>query len=124
MKTYAVILKASGAEVHRYQHDGGPVAWHGMEFDTHDHVELSPPPPQPMPTRVWTPAEFLRRLTQEERIAARRLALTDELVQDFMHLLDRVEDVRNDDPDTVRGLAYLTQVGVLAGGRAEEILHG
>jgi len=50
--TYAVIEKATGAEVYRYTADA-PVAWAGFEFATHDHVAqadpLAPAAPEVVP---------------------------------------------------------------------------
>lgn len=42
---YAVIRKADGVEVYRYQHSE-PVEWLGMEFVDYDHIE-SPEDPTP-----------------------------------------------------------------------------
>lgn len=98
MPSFAVISKATGQEVYRYQYEA-PVEFEGYPF-----------------------AGFLKRFTQDERIAARDLARTDARIEDFMHLLDRAEEVRSDDPDTLGGLARLTELGVLAEGRMAEIL--
>lgn len=124
MPSFAVISKATGQEVYRYQYEA-PVEFEGYPFADFDHTPVpdeQPAAPAPLPLFVWTPAGFLKRFSQDERIAARDLARTDARIEDFMHLLDRAEEVRSDDPDTLGGLARLTELGVLAEGRVAEIL--
>lgn len=125
MTTYAVIEKLTQTEVYRYQNDT-PVEWEGWEFATHDHVPLPDEAAPEAPPReiVWTKLVFQRRFTDEERIAFRARAKTDPYAEDFNELLRVADDVRSTDPDVLRGLNYLTQVGILAEGRAQEILNG
>ena len=54
MTTYAVIRKADQVEVHRYA-EAAPVEWQGMEFATHDHVEVPPEvvPVAPVRAEDW-----------------------------------------------------------------------
>lgn len=82
-------------------------------------------PPQTAPAaapRVITKLTFLRLLTQAERIAFRTAAKADPVMEDFMALLDIAQDVDKDDPDVVSGLQKAEQAGLLAPGRATEIL--
>lgn len=37
--------------------------------------------------------QFFQRITPAERIAIRRMAQTDEIIADFLHMLDRADDV-------------------------------
>lgn len=67
-----------------------------------------------------TRLEFARRLTLEERIAIR--ASADPVVADIMHLVDLAQEIRLDDADTIAGVEYLERAGLLAPGRAREIL--
>ena len=124
MLHFSVIAKATGQEVYRYQYEA-PVEFEDYPFADFDHV-LAPDEqaaaPAPLPLFVWTPAGFLKRFSQDERIAVRELARADSRIEDFVHLLDRAEEVRSDDPDTLGGLARLTELGVLAEGRMAEIL--
>ena len=76
----------------------------------------------PAVVRPLSRLEFLRRFTAPERVAIRQS--TDPYVQDFYHLLDAAAEVRVDDPDTVAGLAYLAQIGLLTQARADAILEG
>jgi len=82
-------------------------------------VEFPPPPPVPRELQL-TKLQFLRLFTTGERIAIR--ASTDPVIVDFMQLLDLAQDVRLDDPDTVQGVHYLESEGLIAAGRAAEIL--
>lgn len=126
MTTYAVISKATGAEVYRYAHTE-PVPWQGMEFDTHDHVpqpEEPAPPAQPVPAFVWTRLEYLRRFTPAERITIRGAAASSPVLNDYLLLLDLAEEVRSDDPDTIAAVQMLEGSGLIAPGRAAEILGG
>lgn len=74
----------------------------------------------PRPSVPLSRLDFLRRFTPQERIAAR--ASNDPIIVDFMDLLAAVSSVQLDDPDTVAAIGYLEQLGILAAGRAAEIL--
>jgi hypothetical protein len=126
MTTYAVINRATGAEVYRYQHTEA-VPWQGMEFATHDHVALPDDPPPdapPVPAFVWTRLEYLRRFTGTERVTIRAAAAASPVLADYLHLLDLAEEVRSDDPDTIAAVQMLEGAGLIAPGRAAEILGG
>lgn len=130
MPVYVVTRKADGAEVYRYQHIE-PVAWIGMEFATHDHTEIAEPPAAPAPLstvyggrRELTPLEFLRLLTQPERVAIRTAAKQNATIEDYLDLIDKADTVNLDNDDVSGGLTLLEQAGLLASGRAEEILNG
>lgn len=73
-------------------------------------------------SRVMTKLAFLRRMTQAERVAFRQAAKVDPVLEDFMALLDLAMDVNKDDPDVISGLQKAEQAGLLATGRAAEIL--
>jgi len=125
MRTFIVTDKSTGAEVYRYSADVA-IEWHGMAFATHDHTPLPEVPEQPAPAvaKVWDRIEYLRLLTAEERIAIREAARTDLVVEDIVDLQRNAGVIRSDDPDLIRALTYLTAVGILAGGRLQEILNG
>lgn len=79
------------------------------------------PEPVPLP-RHLAPASFKRRLTQPERIGIREAAKVSAEVYDFMDLLDTSKFIDLDDPLTQYGLQQLEAGGLLAAGRAAEIL--
>ncbi len=126
MTTYIVTNKATGTEIYRYAADS-PIAWSGMEFDTHNHIAESPEESvtDVIPTSyTWTKIEYLRRFTQEERIAIRTAAKTSAVLEDYMQLLELASEVKSDDPDIVAALTMLESVGLIGAGRAQEIING
>lgn len=126
MPTYIVTRKSDGAEVYRYSHTD-PVSWQGMEFATHDHTPVADPVPEPAPAPVGvtlTKLEYLRRFTQAERIAIRAAAAQSPQLADYMQLLELATEVRTDDPDTIAAVQMLEAAGLIATGRAQEILNG
>lgn len=81
-----------------------------------------PDPPQFVQPRHLAPASFKRRLTQPERIGIRQAAKISAEVYDFMDLLDTSKFIDLDDPLTQYGLQQLEAGGLLAAGRALEVL--
>lgn len=92
--------------------------WEIPEGFTLELLEIPQPPK--IPILELTQLEFLRRFTSQERIAAKTSA--DPVIEDFMYLLTLAQNIRLDDPDTIAGVNYLEQQGILAEGRATEIL--
>ena len=127
MAEYIVTRKSDGAEVYRYQSDT-PVEWNGMEFATHDHV------PAPAPSeeggsawfagRTMTKLEYLRRFTVEERVAIRAAAEQNAVLADYLQLMELAQDINTGDADTIAAVTMLEQAGLIAAGRAQEILNG
>lgn len=67
----------------------------------------------------WTKFEYLERFTSTERVAIRRRAKTDPIVEDFMELMNASGGIY---PSLARpGLTYLTQLGDLTAERAAAI---
>lgn len=62
------------------------------------------------------------RFTSEERAAIRAAALVNGAVADLCAMTDKAEMIHFDDPLTIGGLAQLEAAGLLAPGRAAEIL--
>lgn len=85
---------------------------------------FSPPaePPAPPPVRELTKIDYLKRFTQEERIAIRSAAKVNPVAEDYIELLNAATVIHLDDPDTVKGVKTLEAAGLLAPGRAEQIL--
>lgn len=84
--------------------------------------------PQPV-SRILTHLEFRRRFTQAERIAvdnyASNTSLTAAQKATFCTLLEDMRvasGINLDDPGTIMGVKYLEQCGLIAVGRAAEIL--
>lgn len=124
MSTYIVTRKSDGVEVYRYNADA-PIEWGGMEFATHDHTpEVADGPVDVPPTKVWTKIAYLRRFTQEERVAIRSAAKVVPELEDYLALLELADEVRSDDSDIASALAILEGAGLIGAGRAQEILNG
>lgn len=67
----------------------------------------------------WTKFEYLERFTAPERVAIRRRAKTDPIVEDFLELMNASGGIY---PSLARpGLQYLAQLGDLTPARAVEI---
>lgn len=76
----------------------------------------------PPASRVVTKLEYLRLFTQEERVAIRTAAKANAVLEDYMELLALAEIVDLSDADTVAGVNALEMAGLIAPGRAQEIL--
>lgn len=84
-------------------------------------------PPESPPTTqaaVLSRLEFIRRFTPAERQAIRQARSSSTDLDDFMYLLEMAETVRTNNADVIAGLAMLEAGGLLATGRAAEILAG
>lgn len=69
-----------------------------------------------------TRLEFLSRFTVAERVAIRSAAKTDAIIEDFLAMLEAAQSVIPSHPDTVAGVGYLVQSGLLLPARAAEVL--
>lgn len=92
----------------------------GHFYDRESGIFAAPPAP-PAP-RTLSKLQFLRSLTQAERIAFRQAAKANPIMEDFMALLDLAENVDKDDADVVAGLQAAEAAGLIAAGRTAEIL--
>ena len=128
MTTYIVTRKSDQVEVCRYsaaEPTVSPILSDSYPFDEYDHTATADSDsPAPVVQWVWTPLEFLRKFTAAERITIRAAAKVNASLDDFMFLLERATEVHSDNPDVVNGLALLEAAGLLAAGRAAEILNG
>lgn len=123
MSEYVVTRKSDGAEVYRYISDA-TIEWNGMEFATHDHVIVVQQPVVPNGPRTMTKLEYLRRFTDKERIAIRAAAEQNAALADYLQLMELAQDINTGDPDTVAAVTMLEQAGLIALGRANEVLNG
>jgi hypothetical protein len=109
MPNYAVQDRATGENVYAYTADQ-PEHVGLYPFEQFNHI------PQKVViepvVREISGVSFLRRFSQEQRIAIRDLAKTNAVVDDFMRLLDATIAqggmVSLDDDDTVAGVYYLS----------------
>jgi hypothetical protein len=95
-------------------------------------VTVAPTPVDPVVTdsrkyggrRILSKLEFLELFTAEERIAIRQARGSSAALDDYLYLMELAQDVDLDNPKTQNGLIMLEQAGILASGRAQEILNG
>jgi len=85
---------------------------------------FTPPPPPPPPVDELHKVDFLRLFTQAERIAIRQAAKVNPVVEDYQAMLDAATIIRLSDPDIQEGIPELEDAGLLAPGRAAQILSG
>lgn len=77
----------------------------------------------PLPeARVLTRRAYLGLFTQEERVAIRNAAGSSPELYDYLAMLELAEEIDLDDPDTVGAVNMLEMVGLIAAGRADEVL--
>ena len=137
---YSVINKTSGLSVYEYQADT-PIEWEGMEFSTHDHVEVSAPVHiEDRPTkfggrRILTKLEFRslfpesaikaidRFEVQFEQAAFLNNDQKDEIRTSFKNY-NAAEDVNLDDPRWVPGLGLYVALGMMTADDVSEVLNG
>lgn len=72
--------------------------------------------------RVMTKLEYLRLFTGEERVGIRAAAKVSPVLEDYLALLELSGEISLDDPDTIAALNLLEMSGLIAAGRASEIL--
>lgn len=123
MANYAVQNRSTGEIVTAYTADA-PSHADIYPFDTYNHI---PQPEVVVPVvREVSGISYLRRFTQAERIAIRGAASQSAVLDDYLKLLDATISqggmVNLDDEDTVAAVQMLEYVGLIATGRAVEIL--
>lgn len=91
--------------------------WDGESFSA---------PTQENSVTKWDALDFMRLFTQAERIAIRTLAKSNAAADDFLDLLDKAAAtgtlVHSNDPDLLAALSAFESAGVIAEGRAAEIV--
>lgn len=124
MNEWIVQDRKTGAVVHVYPADE-PTDFAEYPFAQYNHV-LKKPDETPASAREISGVSFLRRFTQDERIAIREAAKASAKLDDYLKLLDAtiaqggVVDL--DDQDNADALALLESIGLIANGRAAEVL--
>lgn len=134
---YDVFRKSDGQKVFDYQADE-PVAWSGLEFDTHDHVgrvAVVVPPTKFGGRRILTKYEF-RSLFQEAALKAidrfevqfeQATFLTDAQKDDIrtgFKDYHEAQDVNLDNPRWAPGLGLYVALGMMTAAEVEEVLRG
>lgn len=130
MPIYRVTRKSDQAEVYRYASDAA-VEWVGMEFATHDHVEVpaepapEQPPPDPARWRI-TRLAFLNRFTDAEAVgidlASQGATVPAASMRRYMQKVNAATYIDLLRADARAGVQALEAAGLLAAGRATVIL--
>lgn len=128
MKNWIVTRIADGAIVYRYQSEDA-VEWQGMEFATHAHTEDAPEPPppaEPPQDRRITKLAFRSRFTSTERAAityaAKQATPQGAAVQSYLDDTQAATFIDLSRPETRAGVQALEAAGLIAAGRAAQIL--
>ena len=96
-----------------------------LGYEGQGFFPFTPEPPPPPPVDELHKVDFLRLFTQAERIAIRQAAKVNQVVEDYQDMLEASpEKVRLSDPDIQEGVPELEDAGLLAPGRAAQILSG
>ena len=124
MADYIVTRKSDGAEVLRYSAAQAQEV-NGFDLVDYEHAEWHPDAPVvERASRVMTKLEYLRRFTVGERVAIRAAAEQNAVLADYLQLMELAQDINTGDPDTIAAVTMLEQAGLIAAGRAQEILNG
>ena len=120
MSNYVVERRDTGEVVYAYGADQA-VEWPDYPFSEFNHVREKVVEAAPIP-RTITKLEYLRRFTTVERVTIRTASKSEPVLEDYLAMLDLAQDINLDDLDTIAALAMLEAVGLLAAGRAAEIV--
>ena len=90
-------------------------------LEQYNHIRQKEVEAAPVP-RTITKLEYLRRFTTDERVAIRAAAAANPVLDDYLKLMELAQEINLDDPDTVAAVQMLEQSGLIAAGRADEVL--
>ena len=90
-------------------------------FAKYNHIRQKEEVAAPI-QRLITKLEYLRRFTTAERVAIRAAAATNPVLEDYLKLMELAQEINLDDPDTLAAVQMLEQSGLIASGRATEVL--
>lgn len=124
MREYIVYERDTGNVVYAYTADSA-TDFPEYPFRDFSHVVKKPEIVAP-PQREVSGVSYLRRFSQDERIAIRDAAKASPKLDDYLKLLDitiaQGGIVNLDDSDVIAAVNMLESVGLIAEGRAAEIL--
>lgn len=97
--------------------------WQMLEYHYYpDPIPIPEPVPEPIKITILTPYEFLKRFTSEERKAIKAATFTNPDIDDLWTMFTVAKDIDLRNTDTTEGVNALESAGILATGRASEIL--
>ena len=120
MSNFIVERRATGEVVYAYGADNA-VEWPDYPFSEFNHIAEKIVEPAPV-QRTLSKLEYLRRFTTAERVAIRAAASANPVLDDYLKLMELAQEINLDDPDTIAAVGMLEQAGLIAAGRAVEVL--
>ena len=94
------------------------LGYHYAELPTTEPI----PVPLPPPVTVLTKFQFMSRLTIAERLAIYAAEAGSPMIRMWLEMFKICEEIDTTNPDTITGIQMLEQSGLIAEGRAAEIL--
>ena len=119
---FYVVRDSEGNEVSRYASTSPQVGAWPLDY-THTEFDPEQPVSDPAGPRVFTQLQWLKRFSAQERITIRAAAAATPALDDYLKLMDAAQEIDTSDPETIAGVQTLEAFGLLAQGRAEEILN-
>ena len=120
MANWIVENRITGEVAYAYGADQ-PDHFGTFPLEQFNHIRQKEVEAAPVP-RTITKLEYLRRFTTDERVAIRAAAVANPVLDDYLKLMELAQEINLDDPDTVAAVLMLEQVGLIAAGRAAEVL--
>ena len=120
MANWIVENRLMGEVVHAYGADQ-PDHFGAFPLEQFNHIRQKEVEAAPVP-RTITKLEYLRRFTTDERVAIRAAAVANPVLDDYLKLMELAQEINLDDTDTVAAVQLLEQSGLIAAGRAAEVL--
>lgn len=77
---------------------------------------------EPKIQRIVTKKDFLKRINPLEYVAIKSATVQNPIVDYYWQLFMLAEEINLDDPDTQTGLGLLSQIGLIAPHRVQEII--
>lgn len=88
---------------------------------TYNVIQREVPIPRPIKS-ILTPLEFLNRFSDEEAISILTLTKTNPQIELWWIKYNKAQDIDLNDQQTIDGVTMLETAGIIAAGRAAEIL--
>ena len=122
MANWIVENRITGEVAYAYGADQ-PDHFGTFPLEQYNHIRQKEVEAVPVP-RTITKLEYLRRFTTDERVTIRAAAAAaaNPVLEDYLKLMELAQEINLDDTDTVAAVQMLEQSGLIAAGRADEVL--
>ena len=119
MANWIVEDRITGEVVHAY---GADLPDHLGDYPLEQYNHIREKEVVVVVSRAITKLEYLRLFTTDERVAIRAAAVQNAVLADYLALMELAQEINLDDPDTIAAVQMLEQSGLIAAGRAAEVL--